>query len=104
MEITIFSRKLTQDATKWQVLSDLDRTTKGPLERGPPPEPNYTELEHLSNWFAGSASWRTAFLLEKCVLHGQTVEQTALVEFLPSLFALSSPHQLEPDSFVALIR
>ncbi len=35
-------------------------------------------LEHLSNWFAGSASWRTAFLLEKCVLHGHTVEQTAL--------------------------
>ncbi len=38
-----------------------------------------TPLEHLSNWFAGSASWRTAFLLEKCVLHGHTVEQTALV-------------------------
>ncbi len=35
-------------------------------------------LKHLSNWFAGSASWRTAFLLEKCVLHGHTVEQTAL--------------------------
>ncbi|WP_417850878.1 formylglycine-generating enzyme family protein [Thalassoglobus sp.] len=38
-------------------------------------------LEHLSNWFAGSASWRTAFLLEKYVLHGHTVEQTALGKF-----------------------
>ncbi len=35
-------------------------------------------LEHLSNWFAGSASWRTAFFLEKCVLHGQAVDQAAL--------------------------
>ncbi|WP_417849532.1 hypothetical protein [Thalassoglobus sp.] len=35
-------------------------------------------LEHLSNWFAGSASWRTAFFLKKCVFHGQAVEQTAL--------------------------
>ncbi len=39
--------------------------------------PSQLELKHLSNWFAGSASWQTAFL-EKCVLHGQTVEQTAL--------------------------
>ncbi|QDT31820.1 hypothetical protein Mal48_10560 [Thalassoglobus polymorphus] len=63
------------------------------------------QLDHLSNWFAGSASWRTAFLLElvlkreialktlrkaaipevfglaleKCVLHGHTVEQVAIV-------------------------
>ncbi len=40
--------------------------------------PSNKALEHLSDWFAGPASWRTAFLLEKCVLHGQTVEQTAL--------------------------
>ncbi|QDT34509.1 hypothetical protein Mal48_37700 [Thalassoglobus polymorphus] len=35
-------------------------------------------LEHLSNWFADSASWRTAILLTKRVLHGHTVGQTAL--------------------------
>ncbi|QDT31095.1 hypothetical protein Mal48_03260 [Thalassoglobus polymorphus] len=31
-----------------------------------------------SNWFAGFASWRTAYLLEKRVLHRHTVEQAAL--------------------------
>ncbi|WP_417849457.1 hypothetical protein [Thalassoglobus sp.] len=40
--------------------------------------PSCLELEDLSNWFAGSASWRTVFSLEKYVLHGHTVEQTAL--------------------------
>ncbi len=52
-----------------------------------------TRLEHLSNWFAGSASWRTAFFLEKCVLHGHTVEQTAL-EFSKML---SRHHKITTD-------
>ncbi|QDT35239.1 hypothetical protein Mal48_45150 [Thalassoglobus polymorphus] len=41
-------------------------------------EPVYISLEHLSKRVAGSASWRTVILLEKCVLHGHTLEQTAL--------------------------
>ncbi len=47
-------------------------------------------LEHLSNWFAGSASWRTAFSLKKCVLHGHTVEQTAPKLILKLEIALSN--------------
>ncbi len=51
---------------------------------------------HLSNWFAGSASWRTAFLLEKRVLHGHTVEQTALV---PS--GMRDPHTTAEETCAA---
>ncbi len=37
-----------------------------------------SELKPLSNWRIGSGSWRTAIKWIKRVLHGQTIEQTAL--------------------------
>ncbi len=44
----------------------------------------YLFLEHLSNWFVASASWRTAFLLDKmCSSRAQTTPQivSAIVDF-----------------------